>query len=69
MFAALYIIVCSRVGTPFFSEGTPPPPAFPFCKPFLSEANLKSYVSLSCKKHFKMNVLLFALYYVSQEHH
>ena len=62
MFVALYIIVCSRVGTP-------PPPAFPFCKPFLSEANLKSYVSLSCKKHFKMNVLLFALYYVSQEHH
>ena len=61
MFVALYIIVCSRVGTPFFSEGTPRS-TFPFWKPFLSEANLKSYPPLSCKKHFKMNVLLFALY-------
>ena len=67
-------IVSSRVGTPPFSEGTPPfwvPPSFwsklkKLPPSFWQPSKL---VHVNCKKHFKIKVLRFILYYINGEYH
>ena len=72
-------IVSSRVGTPLFLRAPPPPHPPPFWVPPSFWSKFKKLppsfwessklVHVNCKKHLKMKVLHFILYYVNWEYH